>query len=88
MPADALSSFDPGHAARHDLHRRAEAPTLLGNHRIYLDLEVRRVHCRRCGTVKRERREDFLENVLHSRRFARYIGERCRSCTIKDVAEE
>jgi transposase len=38
--------------------------------------------------VKRERLEDFLENALHSRRFARYIGERCRSSTIKDVAAE
>lgn len=38
--------------------------------------------------MKRERLEDFLENALHSRRFARYIGERCRSSTIKDVAAE
>jgi transposase len=38
--------------------------------------------------VKRERLEDFLENALHSRRFAHYIGERCRSSTIKDVAAE
>ncbi len=27
--------------------------------------------------MKRERLEDFLENALHSQRFARYIGERC-----------
>ena len=49
---------------------------------------MRRVQCRRCGTVKRERLEDFLENALHSKRFARYIGERCRSSTITDVARE
>jgi transposase len=49
---------------------------------------VRRVQCRRCGTVKRERLEDFLENALHTERFARYVGKRCRSGTIKDVAEE
>jgi len=36
--------------------------------------------------VKRERLEDFLENALHRQRFARYIGERCRSSTIKEVA--
>ena len=30
-----------------------------GDTRIYLELEVRRVDCRRCGTVKRERL-DFL----------------------------
>ena len=38
--------------------------------------------------MKRERLEDFLQNALHSRRFARYIGERCRTGTIQDVAEE
>ena len=59
-----------------------------GNHRIYVELEVRRLHCRRCDAVKRERLEDFLHNALHSKRFARYVGERCRSGTIKDVAEE
>jgi len=46
------------------------------------------VQCRRCGRVKRERLEDFLQNALHSQRYARYIGERCRSSTIKDVAQE
>ena len=49
---------------------------------------MRRVLCRRCGSVKRERLEDFLQNALHSQRFARYIGERCRSSTITDVAKE
>jgi len=49
---------------------------------------VRRFQCRHCGTVKRERLEDFLENALHTERFARYVGKRCRSGTIKDVAEE
>jgi transposase len=51
-------------------------------------LEVRRVQCRRCGAVKRERLEFLLENALHTERFARYVGRRCRSGTIKDVAAE
>lgn len=38
--------------------------------------------------MKRERLEDFLENALHTERFARYVGQRCRQGTIKDVAEE
>jgi transposase len=38
--------------------------------------------------VKTERLEFLLENALHTRRFARYIGRRCRSSTIKDVAAE
>ena len=44
--------------------------------------------CRRCGAVKRERLEVLLDNALHTKRFATYVGRRCRSGTIKDVAEE
>lgn len=44
--------------------------------------------CRRCGSVKTERLEFLLENALHTQRFARYVGRRCRSGTIKDVAAE
>jgi transposase len=53
-----------------------------------LHLEVRRVDCRRCGGVKTERLEFLLENALHTQRFARHIGRRCRSSTIRDVARE
>jgi transposase len=49
---------------------------------------VRRVQCRRCGAVKREKLEFLLQNALHTERFARYVGRRCRSGTIKDVAAE
>jgi transposase len=59
-----------------------------GDYRIYLELEVRRVQCRCCGAVKREKLEFLLENALHTERFARYVGRRCRSGTIKDVAAE
>lgn len=58
------------------------------DHRIYLDLEVRRVDCRQCGAVKRERLDFLVENALHTKRFALYVGRRCRSGTIRDVAEE
>ena len=43
--------------------------------------------CRRCG-VKTERLEFLLANALHTQRFARYVGRRCRSSTIRDVAAE
>ncbi len=56
--------------------------------RVYLDLEVRRVHCRRCGTVKRERLAFLADNPLYTKRFAYYVGRRCRSGTITDVARE
>jgi transposase len=58
------------------------------DHRIYLDLEVRRVDCRQCGAVKRERLDFLVENALHTKRFALYVGRRCRSGTIRDVAAE
>ena len=38
--------------------------------------------------MKPEKLEFLLENVLHTERFARYVGRRCRSGTIKDVAAE
>ncbi len=56
--------------------------------RIYLDFEVRRVDCRRCGKVKRERLEFVADNPFYTKRFAYYVGLRCRSATIKDIAEE
>lgn len=51
-------------------------------------MEVRRVQCRRCGTVKRERLDDLVANALHTKRFAHYVGRRCRTETISDVARE
>ena len=59
-----------------------------GDTRIFLELEVRRVECRRCGTVKRERLDFLADNPLYTERFAYYVGRRCRSATIKDVAAE
>ena len=49
---------------------------------------MRRVDCRRCGKVKRERLEFLLENALHTERSARYVGRRCRTGTIKAIATE
>ena len=56
--------------------------------RIYLDVEVRRVACQICGTVKRERLECLADNPFYTKRFAFFVGRRCRITTIKDVAEE
>ena len=49
---------------------------------------MRRIDCRRCGAVKRERLDFLVENALHTKRFALYVGRRCRSGTIRDVAAE
>jgi transposase len=59
-----------------------------GPMRIYLCIEVRRVYCRRCDGVKRERLELLADNAFYTQRFAYYVGRRCRSATIKDIAEE
>jgi transposase len=59
-----------------------------GDTRIFLDLEVRRIDCRRCGKVKREQLEFLADNPLYTKRFAYYVGRRCHDATIKDVAAE
>ena len=41
-----------------------------------------------CGKVKRERLDFLADNPLYTKRFAYYVGRRCRQATIKDVAEE
>ena len=56
--------------------------------RIYLNVEVRRVRCRDCGTVKREQLDFLADNPFYTKRFAYYVGRRCRSATVKDIAEE
>ena len=55
---------------------------------IYLELEVRRVACVRCGKVKRERLPWVAESPFYTKRFAFFVGRRCRAATIKDVAQE
>ena len=59
-----------------------------GDTRIFLELEARRLDCRHCGKVKRERLDFLADNPLYTQRFAYYVGRRCRSATIKDVAAE
>jgi transposase len=59
-----------------------------GDTRVYLEIEVRRVQCRGCGKVKRERLEFLADNPFYTKRFAHYVGRRCRQATIKDIGEE
>jgi len=59
-----------------------------GDMRIYLEVEVRRVQCRRCAGVKREELAFLADNPFYTKRFAYYVGRRCRQATIKDIAEE
>jgi transposase len=59
-----------------------------GDTRVYLEVEVRRLHCRTCGKVKREQLDVLADNPLYTKRFAYYVGRRCREAPIKDVAAE
>jgi len=56
--------------------------------RIYLAVEIRRVVCRRCGKVKQERLGWLADYPFCTKRFAFYVGRRCRDSTIQDVAKE
>ena len=57
-------------------------------YRIFLELEVRRVACRGCGGVKRERLDFLADNPHFTTRFAFYVGRRCRQASIQDIAKE
>ena len=59
-----------------------------GDTRIYLEFEVRRVDCRSCAQVKRERLSFLADNTHYTERFAYYVGRRCAAATIRDVAKE
>jgi len=59
-----------------------------GDTRVFLDLEVRRVDCSRCGKVKQEKLGFLADLPFYTRRFAFYVGRRCRASTIKDIAQE
>ena len=44
--------------------------------------------CRRCGAVKQERLAFLADNPFYTKRFAFYVGRRCRASPIRDVAKE
>ena len=59
-----------------------------GDIRIYLELDVRRIECKGCGKVKQERLDWLADHPFYTKRFAFFVGRRCRAMTIKDVAQE
>jgi transposase len=72
----------------YDRKRRRVRDLSCGDKRVLLDLEVRRVDCVSCGKVKQERLDFLASNPFYTKRFAFYVGRRCRSSTIKDIAQE
>ena len=59
-----------------------------GDKRVYLAYSRRRVQCGRCGGVKSERLDWLADNPLYTKRFAFFVGRRCRETAIKEVAQE
>jgi transposase len=59
-----------------------------GEARIYLEFELRRVWCCSCGAVKQEKLPWLANSPFYTERFAYFVGRRCRSATISDVAQE
>ncbi len=49
---------------------------------------MRRVCCGRCGAVKQEKLPWLADNPFDTKRFAFYVGRRCRSSAIRAVARE
>jgi transposase len=59
-----------------------------GDKRVYLDFSIRRVQCRWCGAVKTESLDWLADNPFYTKRFAYFVGRRCRDSSVKAVAEE
>jgi transposase len=76
------------HRSFYDRTRRQVRDLSGGPFHILLDIEVPRVRCRQCGAVKREQLAFLADNPFYTKRFAYYVGRRCRSAPIKDIAEE
>ena len=68
------------------VHRVRDLPC--GGLRIVVEFELRRVACRSCGAVKRERLDFLADKSRYTKRFAFYVGRRGRASAIKDIAEE
>ncbi len=76
------------HGSFYDRKVRRIRDLSCGEMRIYLEVEVRRVWCRRCGNVKQERLPWLADHPFYTKRLAWYVGRRCRETTGKEVARE
>ena len=61
------------HLGWYDRKRRRVRDLSCADTRIYLEFEVRRVRCRSCGGVKRERLDFLADNPLYTKRFAVFV---------------
>jgi len=83
-----LSAVQTNPTTAYDKKVRRVRDLSCGDARIYLEVDVRLVHCRQCGKVKQERLPWLSDNPFYTKRFAYSVGRKCRSMTITDVAKE
>jgi transposase len=76
------------HQSYYDKRVRRVRDLSCGDKRVYLEVALRRVECRSCAKVKREQLDWLADNPFYTKRFASFVGRRCRASTIKDVAKE
>jgi hypothetical protein len=70
------------HRIFYDRKTRRVRDLSCGDTRVYLEVEFRRVACRGCGLVKQEKLTWIADNPLYTKRFAFFVGRRCRSSTL------
>jgi len=70
---------------RGTVHRRFRAVPI-GLKKVFLDLEVQRIFCQRCGQVRQADLGFADPRVSYSRAFARYALDLLKHMTIQDVA--
>ncbi len=75
-------------AAFYDQRPRRVRDLSCGDKRVYLDFFIRRVQCPWCCAVKTENLEWLANNPFYTKRFAFFVGRRCRDSSVKAVADE
>jgi len=76
------------HRTFYDRKTRQIRDLSCGDTRVYLAVEIRRVLCQSCGVVRQERPAWIADNPFYTKRFAFFVGRRCRASPLKDVANE
>ena len=55
---------------------------------MYLEFEIRRSDCAKCGKLKTEKIPFLANNPFYTERFAQSVDQRCRSASIQSVTKE
>jgi hypothetical protein len=72
----------------YDRRMRRARDLSCGDARVFVEFEVRRIACRDCKQVKRDRLDFLADNPFYTKRFGFVVGRRCRAASIQDVARE